>query len=517
MYAANFARAVAHHADRYPDRLALQAPGDELTWSELFERIELSAGALAQTGVRQGDVVAVLLHNCPRFIEMMYACAQLGAVFMPLNWRLAGPELNYIINHAEARILVSEAELAGLVGRATPLCCEAIVGVDDCDGWLALEDLWRSASPIRTAAKVGADDLARLMYTSGTTARPKGVMITFANLDAKNLAHLVEFGITSDHRALVCGPLYHVGALDMITTTVLQAGGTVHILRRFDATEALAAIERYKITHTWMAPVMTNAVLADASLAEWDLRSVQLINGGGEKMPLPLIDRLLAAFPNAWFADAYGMTETVSGDTFLDRRMTTAKLGSVGKPVFNCDLRVVDEDGGDSQPGIPGEIVMRGPKVCKGYLHDPEATAQAIRDGWLHTGDVGVLDEDGYLYIVDRLKDMILSGGENVASSEVERVLYEHPAVFEAAVIARPHPRWGEVPVAYVVVKPGVVDPVDFEAFCRERLSSFKVPSAFRILPELPRNPSGKVLKRELREREAATGDKLAATDPSVR
>jgi acyl-CoA synthetase (AMP-forming)/AMP-acid ligase II len=502
----NLTHTLAHHADRYGDRTAVAGAGEQLTWSQLRGRVELTAGALASAGVGRGDVVAVLLHNSPTFLELMYACSHIGAVFMPLNWRLAGPELEYIVNHAQARLLVSEAELAELVARAAPLCCE-VVAADDHNGWPCLNELRAGARPVREPAPVGPDDLARLMYTSGTTSRPKGVMITFANLEAKNIGHLVEFGISAEHRALVCGPLYHVGALDMITTTVLQAGGTVHILRRFEAGEALAAMERHAITHTWLAPVMTNAILDHPSVMERDLGSVQLINGGGEKMPLPLIDRLVRAFPNAWFADAYGMTETVSGDTFLDRRMTTAKLGSVGKPVFNCELRVVDEHDADVPAGTQGEIVMRGPKVCRGYLRDEDATARTIRDGWLHTGDVGVLDEDGYLYIVDRLKDMILSGGENVASSEVERVLYEHPEVVEVAVVARPHGRWGEVPIAYVVFRDSGLGPAELEAFCRERLSGFKVPKAFRIVDELPRNPAGKVLKRVLRERESANAD----------
>ncbi len=186
--------------------------------------------------------------------------------------------------------------------------------------------------------------MARLMYTSGTTSRPKGVMITFSNLEAKNLAHTVEFGFTAAHRNLVCGPLYHVGGLDMVTTSMLQVGGESHVLRRFDAAEALESIERLRITHVWMAPVMINTILADPSLGERDLSSVQLLSDGGEKMPLPLIERVLAAFPNAWFADGYGMTETVSGDTFLDKRLTTHKLGSVGRPVCNAEVRIVDED-----------------------------------------------------------------------------------------------------------------------------------------------------------------------------
>ena len=236
-----------------------------------------------------------------------------------------------------------------------------------------------------------------------------------------------------------------------------------------------------------------------------DLSSVELIIDGGEKMPLPLIERVLAAFPNAWFADAYGLTETVSGDTFLDKGRMRDKLGSVGKPVIHTEVRVVDEHGASLPAGERGEVVLRGPKVCKGYWNDEAATAAAMRNGWFHTGDLGVLDEDGFLYIVDRLKDVIISGGENIASSEVERAIYEHRAVAEVAVVARPDERWAEVPVAYVALADGAeADPAELEAHCREHLAGYKVPRAFHIVDALPRNPSGKVLKRTLREQERA-------------
>jgi acyl-CoA synthetase (AMP-forming)/AMP-acid ligase II len=339
------------------------------------------------------------------------------------------------------------------------------------------------------------------MYTSGTTARPKGVMITYANLYWKNIGHVVEFGITGADRGLACGPLYHVGALDLTSTTVLYAGGTLEIHRKFDPEQVLEAFERRRISNVWLAPAMVNQILLQPALEKRDLSSVRLIIDGGEKMPLPLIERLLRAFPNAWFADAYGLTETVSGDTFLDKRTTLSKIGSVGKPCLHVDVAIWDETDRPVAAGTLGEIVLRGPKVFKGYWRDPAATATAFRAGWFHTGDVGYLDGDGFLYIVDRKKDMIISGGENIASPEVERVLYEHPAVLEAAVVGRRDPRWGEVPVAFVVRRPGAeVAEADLREFCLARLAKFKVPRAVEFIDALPRNPSGKVLKRVLRE-----------------
>jgi acyl-CoA synthetase (AMP-forming)/AMP-acid ligase II len=225
-----------------------------------------------------------------------------------------------------------------------------------------------------------------------------------------------------------------------------------------------------------------------------------LLIGGGEKMPIPLIERLQKTFPSAWFADAYGLTETVSGDTFLDRASTVTKLGSVGRPCLYLEVDIWDERGTSLPPGTRGEVVLRGPKVFKGYWRDPVATNAAFAGGWFHTGDIGVRDEDGYLYIVDRLKDMILSGGENIAGSEVERVLYEHQAVLEAAVVGRPDDRWGEVPVAFVVLRPGATaTSEELVEHCRPQLARFKVPKEIVFLEALPRNPSGKVLKRELR------------------
>jgi acyl-CoA synthetase (AMP-forming)/AMP-acid ligase II len=251
-----------------------------------------------------------------------------------------------------------------------------------------------------------------------------------------------------------------------------------------------------------MAPAMVRAVLDLSRIEERDLTSVRLIIGGGEKMPIPFIERIQRAFPSAWFADAYGLTETVSGDTFLDRASTRSKLGSVGTPCQYLEVDIWDEGGASVAPHEHGEIVLRGPKVFKGYWRDPGATATAFEGGWFHTGDIGMKDDDGYLYIVDRLKDMIVSGGENIASSEIERVLYEHESVLEAAVVGRPDARWGEVPVAYVVLNAAAtLTPEDLIEYCRGQLARFKIPKAVEFIDALPRNPSGKVLKRELRDR----------------
>jgi acyl-CoA synthetase (AMP-forming)/AMP-acid ligase II len=284
---------------------------------------------------------------------------------------------------------------------------------------------------------------------------------------------------------------------------MLHAGGALVILPKFEAKAVLATIQKERPTNVWLAPAMINLLLQDPTVAEHDLSSVRFIIDGGEKMPIPLIRRLQVAFPNAWFADAYGLTETVSGDTFLDKAKVIDKIGSVGKPVAHLELRVIDDEGKPVPPDATGEIVLRGPKVFKGYWRDPDSTAKAIEpDGWFHTGDIGRIDGDGYLYIVDRKKDVIISGGENVASLEVERVLYENAAVLECAVVGRPDPKWGEVPVAFVALRPGQTATAEaLIASCDGKLAKFKIPREVRFIDALPRNPSGKVLKRALRDR----------------
>ncbi|MEA2358707.1 MAG: fatty-acyl-CoA synthase [Solirubrobacteraceae bacterium] len=511
---------LVHHAERFPDRVALEYDGTETTWAQLLDGTRRTAGVLREVGVQSGDVVGVLLHNSDRFVELMHAISHIGAIFMPINWRLAGAEIAYIVEHSGAAVLVSEPELEPLLEPVRDqLACRLLRAQGPAgDGWDALDELRESVAPAVDAVPLDEDDVHRLMYTSGTTSRPKGVMITYGNLNAKNASHVVEFGMTAEGVNLACGPLYHVGALDLTTSTMMYLGARTHIVRRFEPTAVLDAIERHRITDVWLAPVMIKLLVDQPDIGSRDLSSVRLIIDGGEKMPLPLIERVLSAFPNAWFADAYGLTETVSGDTVLDKGRSRDKIGSVGKPVVHLELRVVDDEGNDVAAGERGEVILRGPKVCKGYWRDEKATAAALRNGWFHTGDLGVLDEDGFLFIVDRLKDVIISGGENIASSEVERAIYEHAAVAEVAVVGRPDERWLEVPVAYVALAEGVADvsAADLEAHCRQRLAGYKVPKAFQFVDALPRNPSGKVLKRELRDRER-DGDAGApeATSPS--
>jgi fatty-acyl-CoA synthase len=503
----NFASILDYHLAQRPDAVTVVQDERRLTVRELHERVNRLAAGLSELGLGRGDVVGLLLYNQPEFLELIYAVNRIGAVFLPLNYRLSEEEWGYILGHGQAKVVVTEQEFVPAIDRIagglTDLEHRVQIGGDDAGGsWIGYEDLLARHKGARVEpVDVELGDLQRLMYTSGTTSRPKGVRITYGNLHAKNLAHIVHFGLTAADITLVCGPLYHVAGLDMPALATLYAGGGVVLQRKFDAPGALRAIQEHRVTSVWLAPAMVNAVLEVPGREAFDVSSVRFILGGGEKTPEPVLRRIMAAFRTAWFADAYGLTETVSGDTFLDREHSLSKLGSVGRPVPHTRVRILDEAGQDVAAGEIGEIALRGPKVFAGYWRDEKATAAAIRDGWFHTGDIGHLDEDGFLYIDDRKKDMIVSGGENIATPEVERVLYEHPAVLEAAVVGLPHPRWGEVPRAFVVLRPGAQAGVEeLREFCRAHLAVFKVPARFEFIDVLPRTPSGKVLKRNLRD-----------------
>ncbi len=502
----NWSYVLQRNVDLYPEKYALVYEDKRFTYRELNNRVNALAKGFMDLGIRRGDIIAILLYNCSEYMEITFAANKIGAVWLPLNFRLAAPELSYILNNSEAKMLISEKDFSEpieKIRKEIPTVANYIaVGEEFPENWAQYEELITNNLGAQVEhAVVELDDLHRLMYTSGTTAHPKGVMITYGNLYWKNIGHILTFNITHEDRTLVVGPLYHVGGMDLPATGTLYIGGSIFILRRFDPVRVLETIDREKITNLWLAPAMINMLFQEPTFEGYNVSSVRFIIDGGEKMPMPLIKQIIEKFPNAWFADAYGLTETVSGDTFLEKDKVVEKIGSVGKPVMQLRLRIVEDDGRDVPPGHLGEIILRGPKVFKGYWKNPEATAEALKDGWFHTGDIGRLDEEGYLYIEDRKKDIIISGGENISSQEVERVIYESPKVLETAVVGIPHPKWQEVPKAYVVLKKGEqMTKEEVIELCAQKLAKFKVPKEVDFLEQLPRNPSGKVLKRELRK-----------------
>ncbi len=496
----NLSSFIAFHAKRTPDRCALKYRGEDVSYADFVLRIRQIGGWLESHGIAPGDVVAVLMKNSTAFLELVFATSHIGAVFLPINYRLSTDEVGYIVGNSGARLLVADDEFAARATGGAP-----VVLLDEV-AQSSITNLAPDLAPTPMHVRQPRD-LMRLMYTSGTTDRPKGVMLTYENIYWKSADQTLVLGLNAETRLLVVGPLYHVGALDLPGIAVLWHGGMLCIHRTFEPEPALAAIEREKLNAAWFAPVMTTALLTCPNRVRYDVSSLRWAIGGGEKTPEARIRAFSDHFRNARYIDAYGLTESCGGDTFMDAGREIEKIGSTGRAIAHVEIEIRDDAGKRLPAGRNGEICLRGPKVTQGYWKDPEKTASAFFGDWFRTGDIGYLDEDGFLYLTDRKKDMIISGGENIASSEVERVIYEIPGVREVAVIGLPDDRWGEKPVAIVVLADDAkLDLSDLTDFCRARLAAFKVPRQLIIRDSLPRNPSGKVLKRVLRaELEATT------------
>lgn len=506
----NWSLVLKRNAEAYLEKECLIGLGKRLTWSQLNERSNSLAQGLKDLGIKKGDIIAILLNNCLEFMEMTFAVNQIGAIWLPLNYRLSANELQYILDNSEAKVLITEREYAPAIlsikDRLPSLEHKILLDFESDESWLSYNDIIAKNYGSRPPhVEVGADDIHRIMYTSGTTAYPKGVMLTYGNLYWKNIGHILTFGLTHEDKTLVVGPLYHVGGLDLPGTGTIYCGGSLVILKRFETKAVLDAIDKEKVTNLWLSPAMTIMLFNEPSFDQYNVDSVRFIIDGGEKMPEALITKFKEKFPKAWFADAYGLTETLSGDTFLAKDRMLNKIGSVGKPVPHLSVCIMNDNNQEMPPDELGEICLKGPKVFKGYWKNPTATAEAIINGWFHTGDLGRLDSEGYLYIMDRKKDMIISGGENIASPEVERVIYELPEVLEVAVVGIPDPKWLEVPMAYVVLREGKnLSEDDIIKHLSKSLAKFKIPKVIKFISALPRNPSGKVLKRDLRAKYVA-------------
>ena len=504
MPTANLSRMLDWARYRFADRDALVYDDRSWTFWQLDEDVNALAAGLVELGVSRGSRVGMYALNCPEYLLLALAIAKVGAVMVPFNYRLHEEELAYLLDHAGCVALASEPELQEvaerLVERVPRVAVRLALTPGLGPGWVDVNGLVEAHRGERVPdAELDDGDLQRVLYTSGTTSRPKGARITHGNCNANMSAQVVELGLTAEDRILVFAPLYHVGGLDVPGYAAWYCGATIVLMRRFDPPSILRIVEEQRITGMVMVATMVHMIRALPERDDFDTSSVRWLIFSQVTPALYAETRL--AFPSARLVEGYGMTETCNGITYLDAAHMESKLGSAGRPLPGIDVRVVDEDDRVLPAGGVGEIVVRGPKVCDGYLDDPEATAHAWRNGWFHTGDVGSLDDDGYLTILDRLKDMIRSGGENVASSEIEAVVYEVEGVHEAAVIGIPHPKWVEVPAVLVVAAPGQeVAPEAIVAHCRARLGGFKVPKAVYLVDDLPRNLTGKVLKRELRD-----------------
>jgi fatty-acyl-CoA synthase len=491
-------------ARRTPHRLALTFEGMSWTYGALQERIDSLAAGLRANGVSQGDRVGFLGFNQPAFLETLFAAARLGAIFVPLNFRLSGPELHYIIDNAGVHTLIVDTPHQPVIDRIRMgLPCRRYFSADQAnDTWPALPDLIASQAPLTAAVSVHEDDVAIIMFTSGTTGRPKGAMLTHGNLWWNNVNVLHAYDVHYDDVSLLVAPLFHIGGLNVNSLVIWQKGGHIVLHRNFDPARALADITACKVTTMFAVPAMLLFISQQPDFATADLSCLKTIVCGGAPVPEPLM-RLYAA-RGMPINQGYGLTETAPFVTFLAPEWGMEKLGSAGQPPMLSEVRLVDLNGKEiTRPRTNGEVITRGPNIMKGYWNNPEATGAAIdTEGWFHTGDIGYFDEDGFLYIADRLKDMVITGGENVYPAEVESVLYDHPAIAEIAIIGLPDEQWGEVVVAVAALKPDAnLELEELRAFATERLARYKLPRRLEVLPALPRNPAGKVLKYELRAR----------------
>ncbi|MFS8202733.1 acyl-CoA synthetase [Streptomyces sp. CWNU-52B] len=486
----------ARRARKTPHRTALIHHGTTLTYGALHERTTRLAHALRARGVRRGDRVAYLGPNHPSYLETLFAAGTLGAVFVPLNIRLAGPEIAYQLDDSGAKVLVYGPSLAGLVA--------GLPGHSDVRTYVEVggeyDQLLASAKDEPVDEPVSADDTCIIMYTSGTTGRPKGAMLTHANLTWNAVNVLVDQDLIADERALVSAPLFHTAGLNMLTLPVLLKGGTCVLAEAFEPAATFDLIERHRITFMFGVPTMFDQVARHPRWADADLSSLRMLSCGGSPVPTPLI----AAYQERGltFLQGYGMTEASPGTLFLDAEHAVAKAGSAGVPHFFSDVRVVRPDLAPADVGETGEVVVRGPHVMPGYWGLPEETAAVFSDGWFRSGDAARVDEDGYVTIVDRIKDMIISGGENIYPAEIEDQLLTHPDIVECAVIGVPDEKWGETPRAVVVPRSGAeLDPAEVIASLAGRLAKYKIPKSVVLADELPRTASGKLLKSRVRSR----------------
>jgi acyl-CoA synthetase (AMP-forming)/AMP-acid ligase II len=499
-----------------PDQEAVVFGEHRLTYAQLNDLISRLTAVFKSQGLKPRDVVAALDTNSHLYVAAYYAAAKAGLTFLPLNYRAKEPELEYMINTAGAGLILVGDRYLDLVGRIRPkLKTTRFLGLQDgAKGWPRIRDLIERAEPDETEADVEEEDVSVLMYTSGTTSLPKGVMLRFRDFTAYVTAN-VEMADGSDRGvALVCVPFYHIAGTTAMMTN-LWTGRKLVIMPQFDARLWLELIARERVTHAFVVPTMMKQLLDEPAFTKTDLSSLTNLAYGGAPMPLPVIRRAIEAFPpRVGFVNAYGQTETTSSLTVLgpdDHRLTGSaqevevklmRLNSIGRPLPDVEIKVRGEEGEALPTGQVGEIVIRTARIMKGYAGRQDDAA--LRDGWRATGDLGWIDEDGYVFFAGRKDDMIIRGGENIAPAEVETVLMSHPGVDEAAVIGIASVEWGQTIKAFVVVRQGQrLEPEDLVEHCRSRLASFKRPEAIEFIEALPKNPLGKILRKDLRAKSA--------------
>lgn len=493
----------------YPRRVAMHCHGKDLTYAELNQRVSRLANSMLELGLRKSDRIAILAQNCTPYLEVCLASAKIGVVTIPLNARLKESELKYIIDDGRTKILFVSPDFleptASVRDESSTIEHCICIGQDS-PGTKDYETMLAEASPEEPVSQVTESDVICQIYTSGTTGRPKGAMLTHRNVLSNAMCCCLEQEIQPLDNILMALPLFHVAGYTL-SMGALLAGGKLTIHQSFNPQEVLRSMAEDRITHAPLVPVMINFLLSVPDVGGYDFTSLKYIVYGASPITSGLMSKAIGAF-KCGFIQGYGLTEAAAFVSLLraDDHVVEGtpeqikRLTSIGKEILGTEVKVADEYGREVQPGELGEILARGDNIMQGYWKLPHETEQTLRDGWLHTGDMATVDEDGYIYILERKKDMIISGGENIYPREIESVLVEHPAITDAAVIGVPDDVWGEAVKAVVVIKEGEkATEVEIIQFCASRLAGYKKPKTVEFTAELPRNPMGKVLKRVLR------------------
>lgn len=511
----NLSKRVHEISQQDPNKTAYHFIGKDTSYGEFDRSVSKFAGALKELGVEQGDHVAFLLGNSPHFLISLYATMRIGATAVPINPIYAPDEIAYIVKDSDAKVVIALDALLPLVEKAhlalpkveTFIICEtdsaaaaklAVLPQEVGQKVAAFSEILSKADPIEQSADVQTDDNAVILYTSGTTGKPKGAMLTHGNLysNARDTGAYLQIG--QEDRIIATLPVFHVFALTVVVNAPLIQGATIILVPRFNPKDVFDAIKSQKATVFAGVPTMFNFMYQYPEAQTADFETVRLAISGGSALPVALLHNFEEKF-NVRVSEGYGLSEASPVTCFnpIDRER---KAGSIGTSIINVENKVVDELGEEVAVGEVGELIVRGPNVMKGYYKMPEETNAALRDGWLYTGDLAKVDEEGYFYIVDRKKDMIIVGGYNVYPREVEEVLFAHPGISEAAVVGLPDPNFGEEVNAYVVLKDSSIAIEDLRAYCTEHLAKYKVPKHFEILDDLPKNTTGKILRRSLKD-----------------
>jgi acyl-CoA synthetase (AMP-forming)/AMP-acid ligase II len=505
-----------------PDRIALIAGGDtsaRVSFGVLADRARRLASALKTAGVGPADRVAIMEVNAPQHVEAYFASAQIDAIFVPINFRARPAELRWMLRDVEVRAVIAGTRYAPLVqealndGGTRPLLFA--LGRRTTAGWRSYGDAIADSASLDASPSAADSDATMILFTSGTSARPKGVVLTHSSFCSYVLENVTPADPDpgSEERTILTVPLYHIAGIQALMAAI-YGGRTTVLQPQFVPEGWMRLVERERVTRAMLVPTMLKGLIEHPAFGDFDLSSLRLITYGAAAMPAGVLERAIEAFPHARFINAFGQTESAATITMLgpdDHVLAGSpeqiekrrrRLRSIGKPLPDVEVRIVDEHGKEVAPGVVGEIVARGPRLMKGYWGRPQATAEALKDGWLHTGDLGYRDEDGYIFLQGRAREIIKRGGEMISPEEVEEALEAHPAIAEAAIIGVPDPDWGEAVHGVVVLKPGAaVEEADLIEHCRRRIASYKKPVRVHFVDSLPRSQLGKILRAELKAR----------------